>query len=36
MAKAFADDRHNFYNRADVIMTADWYDPVQICELVNR
>ncbi len=24
------------YKRADVIMWADYYDPVQLCELVRR
>ena len=33
MAKAFAADRHNFLNRADVLFCADYYDPVQVCEL---
>lgn len=34
MAKAFSRDRS--VKRADVIMTADYYDSVQICELVRR
>ena len=33
MARAFAE---HGYKRADVIMTADYYDPVHICELVRR
>lgn len=33
MARAFADNRN--VKRADVIMTADYYDPVQLCELVR-
>lgn len=33
MAKAFADRP---YKRADVIMWADYYDPLQLCELVRR
>jgi len=24
------------YKRADVLMTSDYYDPVQLCELVRR
>ena len=34
MAKAFADNRN--VKRADVVMIADYYDPVQLCELVRR
>jgi len=34
MAKAFAEQR--LVKRADVLMTADYYDPVQLCELVRR
>ena len=33
MAAAF--DYH-LYKRADVIMTADYYEPIQLCELVRR
>lgn len=33
MAKEFAT---GLYNRADVLMTADYYEPMQICELVRR
>ena len=33
MAEAFSSGR---YQRADVLMTADYYDPVQLCELVRR
>jgi hypothetical protein len=32
MAAEFA---KGFYHRADVLYTADWYDPVQVCELRN-
>ena len=32
MAKEFATGR---YKRGDVIMTADYYDPVQVCELTR-
>lgn len=24
------------YKRADVIMVADYYDPIQVCELVRK
>jgi hypothetical protein len=34
MSAAFAANRN--YKRADVIMWADYYDPVQLCELVRR
>lgn len=34
MATAFAD--HQNVKRADVLMVADYYDPVQLCELVRR
>ena len=34
MAAAFAE--FDGYKRADVIMTADYYDPSQLCELVRR
>ena len=34
MAKAFAADSN--VQRADVLMTADYYDAVQICELVRK
>ena len=33
VATEFATDR---YKRGDVIMTADYYEPIQICELVKR
>ena len=33
MAKAFAGGID--VKRADVLVEADWYDPVQICELVR-
>lgn len=33
MAAAFADHK---YKRADVVMTAEYYGPVQLCELVRR
>ena len=33
MATAFSDSS---YMRADVIMWADYYEPVQLCELVRR
>ncbi|KKM42277.1 hypothetical protein LCGC14_1563190 [marine sediment metagenome] len=36
MAKAFAKPNHSMIKRADVIMTADYYDPVQLCELVRK
>ena len=28
--------RSQLYKRADVLMTADYYDPLQLCELVRR
>ena len=34
MAKAFPDSK--LYKRADVLFEQDWYDPVQLCELVRR
>lgn len=34
MAAAFSKDQ--FANRADVIMTADYYDPIQLCELRRK
>jgi hypothetical protein len=34
MAVAFGKDQ--FANKADVVMTADYYDPAQLCELVRR
>lgn len=34
MARAFAADRT--VKRADVLMIADYYDPVKMCELVRR
>ncbi len=34
MAKAFEANRN--IKRADVIMTADYYDPSLLCELVRR
>ena len=33
MAKAFAEDTNTF--KGDVIMTADYYDPVVLCELTK-
>ncbi|KKM97453.1 hypothetical protein LCGC14_1167770 [marine sediment metagenome] len=33
MAAAFVEHR---YQRGDVLMWADYYDPVQLCELVNH
>lgn len=33
MADAFATGK---YHRADVLMSADYYDPVMLCELVRR
>lgn len=33
MADAFAEGR---YKRGDVILTADYYDPVQVVELVKK
>ena len=33
MAKAFAESFN--IKRADVLMAADYYDPVQLCELVR-
>ena len=33
MADAFATRE---YNRADVLMWADYYDPVMLCELVRK
>jgi len=34
MARAFAANR--LVKRADVLMIADYYDPVQLCELVRH
>ena len=34
MAKAFESNRN--VKRADVIMIADYYDAIQLCELVRR
>lgn len=34
MSRAFA--HHRDYKRADVIMCADYYDPIQVCELVRK
>ena len=34
MAAAFAKNRRT--NRADVLLCMDYYDPIQLCELVRR
>lgn len=33
MARTFASNRN--YKRGDVLMTADYYDPVMVCEIVR-
>ena len=35
MLKAFLENTGGWVNRADVIMTANYYDAVQVCELVR-
>ena len=34
MTKGFANN--GAYKRADVLLCADYYDPIQLCELVRR